>query len=329
MSTDNGQSVQESKRPIRALVLPGGGGRGAYQVGVLKALKQEGLEFDLGFGTSIGGINATLYAQGDQSRLEDLWCSIRSKDVFGLPSAHQIGRLVLGHKLGLLDTTPLEDLIRREVNLQKLKASKMKLGWCTTDLCSLETKMITVDEIMSTNELVDVLMATSALPLAFPPRHIQGKGLWIDGGLVRNTPMETAIHLGADEVYMVLLHPESINVCPVNMFEVLIRCLDIVLDASARKEVQSAELYNRLIDSGSDESKGRKKVKIRIFQPKRGFNTNLLDIDPERSRRLIRHGYEDAQEQLALIKKEESGEGNGVQLESTTIEVTVNPRAIA
>ncbi|MBU6451502.1 MAG: patatin-like phospholipase family protein [Cyanobacteria bacterium REEB67] len=307
MSDDNSQKAA-GRRPMRALVLPGGGGRGAYQVGVLKALKAEGIEFDLAFGTSIGGINATLFAQGDQSRLEDLWCSIRSKDIFSLPSAHQIGRLVLGHKLGLLDTSPLEDLIRREVNLQKVKASKMKLGWCTTDLCSLETKMITVDEIMSTNELVDVLMATSALPLAFPPRHIQGKGLWIDGGLVRNTPMETAIHMGADEVYMVLLHPESINTCPVNMFEVLIRCLDIVLDASARKEVQAAELYNRLIDSGSEESKGRKKVKIRIFQPKRGFNTNLLDIDPERSRRFIKHGFEDAQEQLALIRQEELGE---------------------
>ncbi len=63
-----------------------------------------------------------------------------------------------------------------------------------------------------------------------------------------------------------------------------------------------------MIDSNSIESHGRRKVKIRIFQPKRGFNTNLLDIDPERSRRLIRAGYEDAQEQLALIKKEEGGE---------------------
>ena len=136
--------------------------------------------------------------------------------------------------------------------------------------------------------------------------------------------METAIQLGVDEVYMVLLHPESINTCPVNMFEILIRCLDVVLDASARKEVQAAELYNRLIDSGSEESKGRKKVKIRIFQPKRGFNTNLLDIDPERSRRLIKHGYEDAQEQLALIHKEELG-----VLAEAPDTVTVEQQAIA
>jgi NTE family protein len=301
-------SEKEPERPMRALVLPGGGGRGAYQVGVIKALKEAGLEFDLAFGTSIGGINAAIYAQGNQTRLEELWCTIRSKDVFGLPSAHQIGRLVLGHKLGLLDTSPLEDILRREVSLQKLKASKTKVGWCTTDLCSLETKLITIDDIISTNELIDVMMATSAIPMAFPPRHIHGKGLWIDGGLVRNTPMETAIHLGADEVFMVLLHPEQINVCPVNMFEVLVRCLDIVLDASARKEIASAELYNRLVAGGSIESRGRKTVKIRVFQPKHGVNTNLLDIDPERSRKLIRMGYEDAREQLEQIARQENPE---------------------
>ncbi len=100
--------VVPGDKPMRALVLPGGGGRGAYQVGVIKALREAGITFDLAYGTSIGGINASIYAQGDHGRLEELWCQIRSKDVFGLPSAHQVGRLVLGHKLGLLDTSGLE-----------------------------------------------------------------------------------------------------------------------------------------------------------------------------------------------------------------------------
>ncbi|MBX9666890.1 MAG: patatin-like phospholipase family protein [Candidatus Obscuribacterales bacterium] len=298
MATHNDSGLRHGERPFRALVLPGGGGRGAYQVGVAKALMERGIEFDLAFGTSIGGINATLMAQGNMKRLEELWCNIRGKDVFSLPSAPQIGRLVLGHKLGLLDTRPLEDLLRREVDLQKLKASKTKIGWCTTDLCSLETRLITIDDIVSTNELIDVLMATSAIPMAFPPRHVQGKGLWVDGGLVRNTPVETAIQMGADEVYMVLLHPEKINVCPVNMFEVLVRCLDIVLEASARKEIETAELYNRLLAAGSEESRGRKNVVIRVFQPRKPVNTTLLEIHPERSRRLIKQGYEEAMDLL-------------------------------
>ncbi|HEY9871626.1 MAG TPA: patatin-like phospholipase family protein, partial [Candidatus Obscuribacterales bacterium] len=191
----------------RALVLPGGGGRGAYQVGVAKALAEQGLEFDLAFGTSIGGLNATLIAQGNLRRLEELWCAIRPKDIFRLPSAQQMSRMLLGHKLGLLDTTPLEALLRRELDLQKLKSSRTKVGLFTTDLCSLETRLVTIDDIMSTTEMIDVLMATSAIPLAFPPRHLHGKGLWVDGGLVRNTPMQTAIEMGAEELFVVLLHP--------------------------------------------------------------------------------------------------------------------------
>jgi hypothetical protein len=104
--------------------------------------------------------------------------------------------------------------------------------------------------------------------------------------------------MGADEIYMVLLHPAKINVCPMNMFEVLARCLDIVLDASANKEIQTAELYNRLIAEGNRESEGRKLVSIKVFQPRRAVNTNLLEIDPARSRQLINQGYAEAMEQL-------------------------------
>jgi NTE family protein len=283
----------------RAIVLPGGGGRGAYQVGVAKALIEQGLTFDFAFGTSIGALNATMIAQGGLRRLEELWSTMRAKDIFSLPSAPQIGRLFLGHHLGILDTSPLEELLRREVNLTALKASATKVGLCTTDLCSLQTSIITTDDIVSTNELVDVLMATSALPMAFPPRHLHGSGLWVDGGLVRNTPMDAALAMGADEIYMVLLHPAKINVCPTNLFEVLSRCLDIVLDASARKEIQSAELYNRLIAEGNEESRGRKTVSIKVFQPRRAVNTTLLEIDPQRSRKLISQGYEEALEQLS------------------------------
>ena len=282
----------------RAIVLPGGGGRGAYQVGVAKALIEHGITFDFAFGTSIGGLNAAMIAQGSLKRLEELWCSMKPRDIFSLPSAPQIGRLVFGQYLGVLDTAPLEELLRQEVNLGRLKASATKVGLCTTDLCSLQTSFITTDDIVSTSELIDALMATSALPIIFPPRHLHGTGLWVDGGLVRNTPMDAALAMGADEIYMVLLHPAKINVCPTNLFEVLSRCLDVVLDASARKEIQSAELYNRLIAEGNQESKGRKLVSIKVFQPKRAVNTTLLEIDPQRSRLLIKQGYEEAKEQI-------------------------------
>lgn len=307
---DNNGSDEESpsntERPIRALVLPGGGGRGAYQVGVVKALHEQGLEFDMAFGTSIGGLNATLFAQGSVARMEELWLNIRPKDIYRLPSAQQLSHMLLGQKLGLLDTSPLEELLRREADLQKLKASKTKVGLFTTDLCSLETRLITTDDIMSTSELIDVLMATSAVPMAFPPRHLHGKGLWVDGGLVRNTPLQAAVDRGAREIYTVLLHPDKVEACPTNMWQVIARCLDIVLDASARKEIDLSQLYNRLIAENAEEARGRRKIDIYVFQPHEPVDTNLLEIDPERSRRLIRHGYDDAITQLEAMRREQA-----------------------
>lgn len=296
---ETGLNSENPERPVkRALVMPGGGGRGAYQVGVAKALFEAGLKFDEAFGTSIGALNAAFLAQGEIKRLEEIWCNLRAWNIFKLPNAQQLGRMVLGRKLGMLDTGPLEEILKKEADLRRLKNAEMKVRVVTTDLCSLETRMINLEDIATTGELIDVLMATSAVPIAFPPRQMQGSGLWVDGGLVKNTPLRAAIDSGADEIYMVLLHPETVNVCPVNMWQLIARCLDVVLDASARMELELAQLYNRLIQEGSAEAAGMRSVKLEIIQPNKPVDINLLEIDPERSRSLIRQGYEDAKAHL-------------------------------
>jgi len=305
METGNQSSSDQPPKPVRALVLPGGGGRGAYQVGVVKALYERGIRFDYAFGTSIGGLNATMIGQQELDRLEDLWSNMHAHDIYRIPSAPQLGRLVLGRNLGLLDTAPLEELLRRECDLHRLKTSPTKVGWCTTDLCSLQTNLVTIDDIASTNELVDILMATAALPIAFPPRHLHGSGLWMDGGLVRNTPLQAALDCGADEIYTVLLHPEKVNVCPANMFEILSRVLDVVLDASARKELQSADLYQQLALSNGGSSH-KKLPSIKVFQPRSPISLTLLEIDPVRSRKLIKQGYDEANDALLDYERADS-----------------------
>lgn len=300
----------EEKKIKRALVMPGGGGRGAYQVGVCKALYESGLKFDMAFGTSIGAINATFLAQGELRRLEEMWGSLRPWDVFKLPNAQQLGRMVMGRKLGMLDTAPLEDILRREADLRRIKQSSMKVRVVSTDLCSLETRMINLEDVATTSELIDVLMATSAVPIAFPPRQMHGHGLWVDGGLVKNTPLRAAIDSGADEIFMVLLHPESVNVCPANMWQLITRCLDVVLDASARKELELAQLYNKLIAEGAELTAGMRSVRLEVIQPNRPVDINLLEIDPDRSRALIRQGYDDARQHMHAYNNSEPTKAN-------------------
>lgn len=293
-------SIKATRREFperkRALVLPGGGGRGAYQVGVMKALVDSGLKFDMAYGTSIGALNAFLMAQDGLGKLEEIWRTLKPRDIFRYPSAQRLGEVFLGTKLGFLDTTPLEAVLRREADLKRLKESPLKVGLHTTDLCSLQTRFISVDEIKSTSELIDALMATSAVPIAFPPRQLHGQGLWVDGGLVKNTPLRAAIDEGAEEIFMVLLHPQKVSICPVNMWQVIARLVDVVLDASAQKELEVARMVEHMSLEARPESElaHRKLPRIEVIQPRQPVDINLLDIDPERSRMLIRAGYEDA-----------------------------------
>src|SRR5262249_9602629 len=153
--------------------------------------------------------NAAFFAQDKLQRLEEIWCSISATDVFRFPTMGQLRRLFIGHRWGLLDTAPLEEVLYREMDLQALKRSRTKVGFITTDLCTLETRLIGTEDMKTVNELVETLLACSALPILFPSRSLSGEGMWMDGGLVRNTPMEAAINAGCTEIYIVLLQAEN------------------------------------------------------------------------------------------------------------------------
>ena len=64
-----------------ALVLGGGGAKGAYEIGVIDALEELGIRAGSVYGVSIGALNAAMYAQGDMEKAEALWASIRLSDL--------------------------------------------------------------------------------------------------------------------------------------------------------------------------------------------------------------------------------------------------------
>jgi NTE family protein len=270
----------------RALVLSGGGARGAYEVGVLKALNEMGFQFDIVFGTSIGAINAIFFAQQAMDRLEEIWSGWRPK-ILSRPTFLQCCAAWLSHKWNVFDPEPIEALLRSELDLQKLHNSPTTAGFVITDLCTLETRVITTDEITTGPMLIDVLMAACALPFVFPPRQLDGGGLWIDGGIVRNTPVLSAMTKGASEIYTVLLHARHRNACPASPSQYLARCVDVAVTASALNGVELVKQCNLR------EGNGWPKVQLTILQPHESKEIGLFDFDPRVSRQLIRNGYED------------------------------------
>ncbi|MBY0518204.1 MAG: patatin-like phospholipase family protein [Bacteriovoracaceae bacterium] len=222
------------------IALTGGGARAAYQVGALRALyeiMQEDKDlFHVITGNSAGAINAVYLAAHAHSwdvatgQLWDLWKDIHPQNVFDL-GALTIGKLggkwLSGTVLGglkskgnmanhLLDTSPLRQLIEKEIDFKSLNAAiksgkPQAFAVSTTNLYSGSSVVFhnnqnpieewaRSDRFSTEAEITsDHIMASSAIPLFFPPVQI-GDSWFADGCVRQTTPLSPAIHLGADKI---------------------------------------------------------------------------------------------------------------------------------
>lgn len=209
--------------PKRALVLSGGGAKGAFQVGALEYLVNErGLDFDVIAGVSTGALSAIMLAQGaglsglrtQLTRLRELYEGIRSpRDIY---RKRPLGLLqLLLFKSSLYDPEPLRRLLRRHVDLEALRSSGKALR---VGAACLETgEYRTVDEHHP--NVVDFACASGSMPVFFPPVRIDVNGerrSWVDGGVRHITPLSEAFRAlkdlsdgqdGEDEMYVLLCSP--------------------------------------------------------------------------------------------------------------------------
>ena len=192
----------------RALVLSGGGARGAYQAGVWNYLCEQGWKPDLVCGTSVGAINACCIASGvSPEDLEQLWRTIDEKSVFQFSlrrrALHTLRRL-LGRIDGfnpLLSNAPLRKLLRDLIDLEALRREDIQTVITATDVQEGRLRYFDNQEIT-----VDHVLASAAIPVVFPWQRIDGKVYW-DGGILANTPIVPALDRGAREIIIVLLAP--------------------------------------------------------------------------------------------------------------------------
>ena len=203
----------------RALVLNGGGSRGAYEIGAWQAFDELGVHFDGVYGTSIGALNAALVAQGDLTAAVELWSNItvgqimtvEDEDDFAIERMVSRKRDVIpflmenaGHLR--MDISPLVSLVRNRVDEARIRAGGMRLGVMTFRAPQMQGVPMTLEN-MAQGSLGDwVIASASCFPL-FPARHIGGQR-YIDGGYYDNLPIDMALTDGMDEVVAVELHPE-------------------------------------------------------------------------------------------------------------------------
>jgi NTE family protein len=187
-----------SPRPKVAFVLGGGGNLGAYEVGMLRALVEEGVAPDLVVGTSVGALNgAAIAAQPDLDmvdHLEGIWRGLSTDSVFGgslLSSAATLMR----NRTALHSNATLRSLIRRTLPVERFE--DLALPFHCVAAC-IETA---TEHWFSEGPLEPAILASTAVPGLFPPVEIDGQH-FMDGGLVNSIPLQRACDLGAEEVFV-------------------------------------------------------------------------------------------------------------------------------
>ncbi len=182
---------------MRAFVLGGGGNRGAYEVGMLEALFEQGIEPDIVVGTSIGAINGAAIAAdptlAGAHALADLWLDETDNPLE--MSIWQTVQTALRTRTHIVSAKPAERFVRSAVGVESFE--DLAIPFECVAAC-IETA---TETWFSTGPLLDPIMASAALPGVFSPRRIDGLH-YLDGGIVNSIPVERAIEMGADELWI-------------------------------------------------------------------------------------------------------------------------------
>ena len=203
-----------AQNTAKALVLAGGGARGSYQVGVWRALTELGWRPQIITGTSVGSLNGAMFALDLYETARDMWLTIRSQDVMELPEEHaDLSELHAflrdAVRAGGMDVTPLEEIVERVLDEDKLRASPIRFGLVTVEQKGLKARELPLEEIPQ-GKVKDYLLASAACFPALRARQIDGVK-FLDGGYSDNMPTGLAKTMGADELVCVDLEGVGIT----------------------------------------------------------------------------------------------------------------------
>ena len=288
----------------RALILSGGGARGAYHVGVWKFLQEMDWKPDLICGTSVGSINAAAIAS--EFTLEDLiklWKTIERGNVFRISLWKKIVNTILRKGYTpLMDTKPLRELLTDLLDFTLIHRSGIEIVISAVNILTSQLKFFDNEDIG-----IEHIMASSAIPVVFPWQYIDGEPYW-DGGIMANTPISPALERNADEIIVILLSPvgDSRLELPKNRSQAIERMFEHALLGSYEAlRVHFAWDSTKRSNGGFFENLLRRTfslndVRITTVAPSTmlGFYS-ILNFSKKQADKLITAGYNDARNQLA------------------------------
>ncbi len=309
----------------RAVVLSGGGAKGAFQFGALryieKILKTEnpGYNFDIIAGVSVGSLNGVMLAMDKYDELENLWNTITDEDIYtGSMKVLPVFFRVLFGKRSVLGNKPLEKLLDKHVRLEDIKSSKHDFIFGVVSLITGEYSSFRASDFVDNVNFRNAILASTAMPVIWEPvqqirvndeskmkdmlDHVE----LVDGGLRNVSPLGDIIDLNPDEI--IIINCSSVKMktqadAAKNIIKIAERSLtEIALNEIFRSDIRQFLDINAIIKQFPEGAEA-KKEKGGFFKY---FNSILiepgedlgdtLDFSQNEIQRRIRIGYDTAKE---------------------------------
>jgi NTE family protein len=289
----------------KALILSGGGSRGAFQIGVYKYLAERNWTPDIICGTSVGAINAAGIGSGlDVPTLTRLWTTYNRRKMYRLDLIRFLAYFLSNRALKpLLDTRSMRTMVSDHVDFDYLKTNKTKVVISAVNILTSTPCFFDNTEIQ-----LEHIMASSAMPILFPWQYIDGVPFW-DGGTMANIPLQPALDYGADEIIIALLSPigHTPQLFPGNVRTALEFVFEQFLGGSYKSTLMTSGYEDRplpphqvkhTIEHKNCESNNNKPNIITLAPRKMLGFKSLLNFSLSQAKRLINEGYNTAYRQL-------------------------------
>lgn len=233
-----------------AIVLSGGGAKGAFQIGVLDELiTNRGVTIDIAVGTSTGSIQALAVAQDDIPQLVQFWSSLRKNSDIYVKRPLGVASALLGSK-SIYDARGLKKMLKDAADDNKLRSTgkKLRLG-----VVNLGTGVFrTIDE--SVAGIHNWVYASCAMPVFFEPlktRAADGtEEQWVDGGVRDVTPLGSAMELNPRGIIVVRAspkpEPDRVRTYG-DLIQIGLRAVGILQSEVSMNDLANATLINDMI----------------------------------------------------------------------------------
>ena len=273
----------------RILVLSGGGAHGAYQAGVIKRLDEQGHKWDIITGISVGSLNGVFisgFSLKNQSLatelLKSFWFDISDHDVYTKNWNPIWSRSVY-------DNSPLNLTLHKVLN--RINGIERNVLVGSTRVNDGKLIVFNRTDMVLMNDIVDILMASTSIPVYFPPKEFKGS-FYMDGGLFTNELIYPAVRTcrkqGLNDIVIDVIrcstplrNISSNTIAKDNIFKLAYRTY----------EIAGNTLFHHELYSACDTKKLVRIYPMYVYQPHSDFPGGLLNFNHDKVKFAYEMGY--------------------------------------